>query len=571
MNLDNKFERGIETKIAGPEDNISVHIDSRHDRKVNTGSLNKRQAWVFGQIFSSGFFHDAESLTSQILRMREFSPGAFKNLISAFNGNFAIIVKDRDRCFVAVDRLRSVPLFYTRKNGTLRISNSARSLRGYLGEEGIDPLSSYEFYRAGYVTGSDTLFKDIKQLRAGEYLYSEGNVKQINVERYYEYWPRHISDSPEAVLLKELDAVLVRTFGRLCSGAEGRTLAVPLSGGLDSRVVGTMLKRLDYKDVICFSYGRKGNAESRKSKEVADALGFRWFFIEYTPSKWKGWKRSKEFQDYFKYADNFASLAHIDDWAAVWELKIGGAVPEDAIFVPGHTGDFISGGHLRYVYGAKEEINEDDLMERILEKHYGLWPVNSQDNKLNIILLEKLKAQLSEFEYITQQALASWYELWEWQERQAKFIVNSVRAYEFWGYDWRIPLWDNELMDFWCSVPYTYKLDKRLYRAYLTAKNAYGVFASTTNTTLHNRFMSHVAERRYSLIGKPVFDLYRAYRRLNDYARGAKATYGMYSYADFLLNFRGIRNPNSLLVKEYLDGLRAGGPALKDNNQFKEG
>jgi asparagine synthase (glutamine-hydrolysing) len=41
---------------------------------------------------------------------------------------------------------------------------------------------------------------------------------------------------------------------------------------------------------------------------------------------------------------------------------------------------------------------------------------------------------------------------WDWQERQAKKIVNSVRVYEFWGYSWRIPLWDAEMMDWWERV-----------------------------------------------------------------------------------------------------------------------
>ena len=41
------------------------------------------------------------------------------------------------------------------------------------------------------------------------------------------------------------------------------------------------------------------------------------------------------------------------------------------------------------------------------------------------------------------------FEVWDWQERQAKWIVNSVRNYEFYGYEWRMPLWYNEIMDYW--------------------------------------------------------------------------------------------------------------------------
>jgi asparagine synthase (glutamine-hydrolysing) len=44
-------------------------------------------------------------------------------------------------------------------------------------------------------------------------------------------------------------------------------------------------------------------------------------------------------------------------------------------------------------------------------------------------------------------------ESWNWQERQAKFIANAVRVYEFWGYEWRLPFWDAEVVDFWAAVP----------------------------------------------------------------------------------------------------------------------
>lgn len=56
---------------------------------------------------------------------------------------------------------------------------------------------------------------------------------------------------------------------------------------------------------------------------------------------------------------------------------------------------------------------------------------------------------------------------WNIANRQAKFIVNSLRVYEFLGYEWRIPLWDSELMNFWSKVPLKYRIKKELYDEYL--------------------------------------------------------------------------------------------------------
>jgi hypothetical protein len=44
--------------------------------------------------------------------------------------------------------------------------------------------------------------------------------------------------------------------------------------------------------------------------------------------------------------------------------------------------------------------------------------------------------------------------------------VNSLRAYEFWGHDWRIPFWDHELMDFFMRVPLELRIGKKLYDHY---------------------------------------------------------------------------------------------------------
>lgn len=81
--------------------------------------------------------------------------------------------------------------------------------------------------------------------------------------------------------------------------------------------------------------------------------------------------------------------------------------------------------------------------------------------------------QLSEMPIDTLEDVANAFECWEWQERQAKFIVNSCRVYEFWGYDWRIPLWNNEMMDFWARVPLGLRVGKRLYDGFLFSSQFY--------------------------------------------------------------------------------------------------
>ena len=61
----------------------------------------------------------------------------------------------------------------------------------------------------------------------------------------------------------------------------------------------------------------------------------------------------------------------------------------------------------------------------------------------------------------------SLFDNWNIQNRQANFIVNAVRVYEYFGVDWRIPLWDDELSDFWLSIGWKQKSNQVLYNKYM--------------------------------------------------------------------------------------------------------
>lgn len=56
-------------------------------------------------------------------------------------------------------------------------------------------------------------------------------------------------------------------------------------------------------------------------------------------------------------------------------------------------------------------------------------------------------------------------ECFNWQERQSKFIANSVKCYEYFGFEWRIPLWDNEIADYWMRVPARCRYGRNLFFA----------------------------------------------------------------------------------------------------------
>ena len=128
---------------------------------------------------------------------------------------------------------------------------------------------------------------------------------------------------------------------------------------------------------------------------------------------------------------------------------------DDAVFVPGHAGDFLGGSHLPAAPAAFEQRPADWLWQR----YYSEWPTDALAPDLCAALRTRLTSRLDAEPDPTTAFLR-----FGWQERQAKMIANSVRVYEFHGFDWRLPFWaDAEVLDFWGRVPVPLLRGRRLY------------------------------------------------------------------------------------------------------------
>lgn len=491
----------------------------------------------------------------------------FIDRLKRLNGFYALIKHRDQKLFAAVDQVRSIPLFYGQKGNDFFISDSAEWVREQVGNNEMDTLAREEFLLTGYVTGPDTLFPDVKQLQAGEALIvSDNNTElSVSVKRYYRFIHQNTLEDSEEELLSKLDEVLLNVFQRLIKRADGRTLVVPLSGGYDSRLIVLMLKRLGYDNVITFTYGRPGNKESEISKQVAETLGIRWEFIPYSNEAWYTWFHSKERKKYWVMAGGLCTLPHIQDWPAVWEMKKQGIIPDDCVFVPGHSADLPAGSRSF----SKPELysdalfNIDNAVKAILDYHYSLFDWRKQSNELKPLFIKRIGRTLGNLNAFPDNASA--FESWDISERQAKFIINSLRVYEYWGYQWWMPFWDADFMDYWCKVPLQYRFQKNLYDQYVEQLYTQLTGADSSLATANTKpCASEVSHALYNLIKatpfsipiKRTFEIIQRYiRRKTLYDNAPLATYGIIPRSKFYSSFSGKENINSFLVKKYLKEL----------------
>lgn len=428
------------------------------------------KCWLKGTVFYKNELlqsDDVVHLISSILNDSQIDHETLKTHLLALNGNFALAMETSRYIFCTVDRVRSIPLFYAVSRDGALFSDDANYLR-----ERLDPPfneeNGAEFLVTGYVTGSDTLFDGISQLQAGEYLVYDKRDGSLSTHYYHRFWHGDYFSEPEEELLNRLDETFVRVFQRLIESTNGRQIVVPLSGGLDSRIIVAMLKRLGVEDVICFTYGKKGNREAEISRQVAEALDYKWYFVEYTREKLYNSYHSEEMSVYKKFGSNLTSLPHTQDFIAVKELKEEVKIPENAVFVPGHSGDMLAGSHIPLDYGQPQSYTFEKFLEDSLKKHYNFWKWDKVE--FGPLFKDRIWKSTGEISVHDNESCANAIELFDFNERQAKYIVNSVRVYEFFGYQWRVPLWDAELIDIFLKIPTSQRIDQKIYKNYVQRK-----------------------------------------------------------------------------------------------------
>lgn len=476
-----------------------------------------------------------------------------KQKIYNLKGNFGIIVKQKDRIIAVVDKIRSYPVFYYHDGDKFAVSNSARALKNEFSLTEIDDLSLLEFRMAGYVTGRETLYKNLYQLQAGEVILWDINEKKLMRNRYYIFYSEKLRKEKEDDLIQEFDTITNEIFLRIINEANGLPIWVPLSGGLDSRLVLCKLKQLGYDNLTAFSYGVKGNYETKVAKIICAKVRVPWYFVPITMKESKKFFYSEIRKDYWQYSDGLYTIPNIQDIHPLIKLKKNKIIPDNAIIINGQSGDFITGGHIPSLFiSNKPEIKI--LLKWAIEKHYSQW--HNLKTKAN---LKKIKGKILQLINLNKsdnfqiQRLVSLYEWWEWQERQCKYVINGQRIYDYLGLKWFLPLWDHDYLIFWDKIGFSYKYRQKLYKKYLIKYNFFNVFKNFNHEIWRWPGISiavvPIARLLKLIFGSNFSDrFYHYFKYIGHY----RDKYAPYNLLDYIKKAHKIRGPISLNIETWI-------------------
>jgi asparagine synthase (glutamine-hydrolysing) len=382
----------------------------------------------------------------------------FEEKVRYANGCFTVIVQAAGELYAACDCIRSFPVFYRKTDDGFIISDNAYELINNPVKDRLNETGMIEFLATGYVTGNETLVEEICQVQAGEIIhFRQEGLKQ---KFYFTYRTPFTNDEDYSIIRSDGYQILQRAFRRFVNSLQGRTVIIPLSGGYDSRLIAVMLKNYSCENVICITYGRKNNPEVEISGKVAGILGFKWIYIEYNNALVSGYLHDSGFIEYYPYSANLVSMFFMQEYFAVKYLKDHRLIPPDSIFAPGHSGDFLGGSQL-FKHGNLQVLeNIWDITNRIYRIKYCHKRPGS---KYRDQILRRIQRNIEEKFSDNNDLSYSIHEDWDFKEKLAKFNFNSSAVYTFFGYEFRFPFWDNEIIHFFKMLPLHTKINKFLY------------------------------------------------------------------------------------------------------------
>jgi asparagine synthase (glutamine-hydrolysing) len=433
-------------------DNIILNLAQKGFKWIKSENF-----YLKGYIFDlNERFYSGIELADYFAGIKSYSD--FEERVSYANGCFSVIYQKDEQLFAACDIIRTFPLFYKRYKGKWIISDSAYYLLENYGDDEINDLASVEFLATGYVTGDETLVRGIRQVQAGEII--RFGADELKKRFYFTYRISAASDAEYHELRSAGVEVFNKAFQRFMASLNGRTVVVPLSGGFDSRLIAVMLKKYEYEKVVCLTYGRPGNPEIAISGKVAEILGFQWIYVEYSDELIRNYLNDDVFKDYYKYSGNLVSMFFMQEYFAVKYLKDNQLIPYDSIFAPGHSGDFLGGSQLNKHGNLGISDNIWDLTNNIyFVKYCYLRPKSADKDRI----LKRIQKSLEEKFTGNPDHSYSIHEDWDFKEKLAKFNFNSSTIYSCFGYEFRFPYWDKEIVNFFKILPLHVKINKYLY------------------------------------------------------------------------------------------------------------
>ncbi|MBN2558161.1 MAG: 7-cyano-7-deazaguanine synthase [Clostridia bacterium] len=415
---------------------------------------NKGFPWISrGGVYARGYaYEDGEFIAGSAL-LDSFSDirdeKDFLDRISSLNGVFAAIINREGFVLSAVDRYGVFKLFHCRNGSRIFIGDDIVAMAHASGNLAFNSEAEKDWLPGGFVSGTETLFKGIHSLNASRYLAADMAAGTMEIKTYHSFTLYDVNETGYDRLMEGLGIVFRESAERLAGSLEGRKALIPLSGGADSRFCAMMLRQCGYENVLCFTYGNRHGHEERTARRTAAALGFEHVFIPYKRRDWARLFKEADNLRYIEYASQYKATPHFSDLFAARKLA-GMFDPSECIIIPGHVGSVAES-----IFIPGSFCPEAGFIDKLIEKYFYFY--GNSHHEIRAHLHRRLKNHAAGADSEDARGLQGRFDGAAYDSYRSNHLFMALKPYEYYGFEWRLPLMDNAVVDFFKTVPLEFK------------------------------------------------------------------------------------------------------------------
>jgi hypothetical protein len=305
----------------------------------------------------------------------------------------------------------------------------------------LSPLSVRAWLSLGFVPGDATILDGVRCLPGGGIFESAGG--KLSVVKEPSRLERGDSSPSFGIASKLFDGAV----GALLERSPGPHV-VPLSGGLDSRVIlGALLERVARRDIFTVTYGVPGSDDFEIGNEIARRTGTKHLALDLSPPvRWD----VAELARIADLTDANNSVFHPSVWTQIVD-----AFGSDVTYWTGYTGDGVGGSFSDCFPGVVS-----DPVAAFLTHELGVQP--DWKGKASVDELRGLCASGSVLDGLVSPAESVWF---------ANHVERYTTHHIFLrGLGYAAPFMEPDVVRFFCGLPVAMRARKRFFNSWASAR-----------------------------------------------------------------------------------------------------
>jgi len=385
-------------------------------------------------------------------------------VLGQLNGSFsmALYKQSTQTLYIASDRYGSQRFYYYFRDGSFRAFPQLTYFSHFGNKPVIDLSFLIQFLTFRYILDDHTIFEDVFLMPYGTAL--EVTRSGLGRRRYWDWtFEENSPVTDEGEITCEMSRRWIKAVERRVSGKQ--KIAIPLSGGLDSRaILGAALECKEACDIITFTGGTPGTFDYEIGRRVAKYAGIRNVSMDHTVLR----DYDDEYRRQIVDSDGMINSVFrffLSDWERISLFSSNVMV--------GFMGDPLAGSHLRQSM-LGEGVTTAGELSRAKDVIFHQHRLVPQELVIELLDIEKeaydllVSALMTESIYSNpHKKLPNFCDHWDFVHRQRRFTLLCVLNLRE-QYSYLLPFLDNDFVDFALQISPRLRIQQKWYKTFLT-------------------------------------------------------------------------------------------------------